>query len=841
MISSRPDKLRIALTGGTLSGNKGAAGMLESAVTYLGRITGHRITFDILSVYPSRDSKATLPPDSRLVPAPPLRLVVALPIMALFYKLFRVLHIPVRPLLSFGLLESVVNADMLVDISGISFVDGRYAALAYNISCILPGLLTGTPVVKLSQAIGPTRTPVNRMAARKMLERCLMVFARGSKTSHNLAQLGLTGFREAPDLAFLLGEGDDLPEPPPQITQRGGGRPVIGIAPSQVLYDKCDRMGIDLVDVLSEFAVKTRKMTGAIIVILTHSHLGKTKRSRNNDYHICHSLRDRIRELEKRQGEAASREDVAREETTHSDRPPGKITHSDVILVDEDLSPIMLRSIIAGFDIFIACRFHAMISALCTEVPCIVPSWSHKYGEVMSMFGQEDMVISEGDLSSARMAELAMSLLDRRAEVSASIASTLPRVKEKASFQLTYIKEYLEIKNPDAEKMSPRVLDPGRKASLLYDRFYSNEFTSAWFGHSTDTEITGAAASGGLVSALLIDLVESGRIDGAITARIDISGEKLDFKTVLCRSTNDIIKCGSSIYSDFDHLGGITSILRENEGRFAVVALPCQWKALDRLLKKNPDLQGKVTHRIGLWCGHATGRALVDDFLSSKGVRQDEIASFRYRRGVWRGETWIEMKDGSEMTLPFGKGYGLFQNLYSDCMKRCFFCEDHFARHSDISFGDAWLAELRGGDIKESMAIANTAAGIEAMRGLGRRNDVVLTDVSPALAIQAQKRAVIWHIYGTEARKRICGLFGVKRPVDTKRSGEPKHDLSGTGAPCAGSDRRGIRPRWNDFISSFMMLASWKMYTGPLRPLFLRTPWPFHYPWLLVQKFFLNF
>ncbi|MBU8921841.1 MAG: polysaccharide pyruvyl transferase family protein [Bacteroidales bacterium] len=836
MISSRPDKWHIALTGGTLSGNKGAAGMLESTVNYLGQITGHRITFDILSVYPSRDSKAVLPPDSCLVPAPPLMLVAALPFMALIYKLFRILHIPVRPLLSFGLLKSIVKADLLVDISGISFIDGRYAALAYNISCILPGLLTGTPVVKLSQAIGPARTPVNRLAARKMLKRCMMVFARGSKTANNLSQLGLTGFREAPDLAFLLGEGDDLPETPPHIPQRGGETPVIGIAPSQVLSDKCDGMGIDLVELLSEFAVETRKMTGAIIVILAHSHLGRSKRSRNNDYHICHSLRDRIGELEKNRGEAAHCREVP-----HIGGPLGRITNSDVILVDEDLSPSMLRSIIAGFDIFIACRFHAMISALCTEVPCIVPSWSHKYGEVMSMFGQEGMVISDGDLSSARMAELAISLLGRRAEVSASIASTLPRVKEKASLQLTYIKEYLEEKKAGVEIMASQALHPGRKASLLYEQFYKNEFTSAWFGHSTDPGITGAAASGGLVSALLIDLIESGRIDGAITARIDTSGEKLNFKTVLCRSINDITGCGSSIYSDFDHLGGITSILRENEGRFAVVALPCQWKALDRLLRKNPDLLGEVTHRIGLWCGHATGRGLIDDLLSLKGIRQEEIDSFRYRRGVWRGETWVRMRNGSEMTLPFGKGYGLFQNLYSDCMKRCFFCDDHFARHSDISYGDAWLPELKGGDIKESMAVANTAVGIEAMRGLGQRKNVVLSEISPALAVRAQKRAVIWHIYGMEARKRICGLFGVKRPADTKRSGEFRYDQSGANCPLTDSDRSCLRPRWNDYISSFMMLASWKAYCGPLRAMLLRTPWPFHYPWLLAQKFFLNF
>ena len=194
-----PGPVRIAVAGAAFSGNKGAAGMLESLIGSLDSIASCDITYYVLSVYPKRDAARPIPPSVRLVPAPPALLVLVLPLIAMIYGILGAARLPRRFLRRWRLLDAVAGADILLDVSGISFVDGRPAALAYNLACSLPAFLCGTPVVRLSQAIGPLRGALNRAAARFTLRRCRAVFARGEATARNLEEAGIGGCRRAAD------------------------------------------------------------------------------------------------------------------------------------------------------------------------------------------------------------------------------------------------------------------------------------------------------------------------------------------------------------------------------------------------------------------------------------------------------------------------------------------------------------------------------------------------------------------------------------------------------------------------------------------------------------------
>ncbi|UCD20252.1 MAG: hypothetical protein JSU64_03695, partial [candidate division WOR-3 bacterium] len=64
------DANRVAIIGGTFSGNKGAAAMLESAIANLRHRSPRPLVFDVITVYPKRDRQIELPEDVRIVPAP---------------------------------------------------------------------------------------------------------------------------------------------------------------------------------------------------------------------------------------------------------------------------------------------------------------------------------------------------------------------------------------------------------------------------------------------------------------------------------------------------------------------------------------------------------------------------------------------------------------------------------------------------------------------------------------------------------------------------------------------------------------------------------------------------
>jgi len=547
-----------------------------------------------------------------------------------------------------------------------------------------------------------------------------------------------------------------------------------------VLADACARRGADLVGILADFIATLREDLDARVIILAHSLLEPERRSRNNDYHLCRELYERLD------------------------------TRERVSLVVEDLTPSELRAEIGRCDVIVAARFHTMISAVCAGVPPIVPAWSHKYREVMEGFGLGELVIELSALSAGRLYAETRRLLEERERAAVLIRERLPAVADSARVQIEYVAERLE-ETKDG-------LRAGAIARGLRDRFYRERFLGAWIGYASSAELRASAASGGLVSALLVAEMRAGRITGAIACRTDTGPDGLAFRTLRCVNEAEILACRTSIYSDFNHAKQVIEIVKRERGVFAIVALPCQWRAINAFFARRPELSDRIGLRIGLWCGHVADRRLVDDFLRLKKVAPASCERFSFRTGLWRGETKIEMRGGGVRRFSFAKGYGLLHNLYVDCPMRCFSCADHFAEEADVSFGDAWLKELRGAPIKHSMAAAFTERGVRAIRDLAASGGAFLEEVDPALAVQSQKRAVIWHTYGAAGRGPVGRLFGYRLP----------------GVP-------GVAFRWNDLLSAFMVLAAHRAYGSALRQPLLRMPWPLPYAYMLAQKFFLNF
>ncbi len=72
----------------------------------------------------------------------------------------------------FKIARALAESDVLLDIGGITFSDGREKYLPFNILSIWPAMLLGVPVVKLAQAVGPFKNPLNRFLRKDFLFRC---------------------------------------------------------------------------------------------------------------------------------------------------------------------------------------------------------------------------------------------------------------------------------------------------------------------------------------------------------------------------------------------------------------------------------------------------------------------------------------------------------------------------------------------------------------------------------------------------------------------------------------------------------------------------------------------
>ena len=391
--------VKVAILGAAFSANKGAASMLHAIVENLPDHIG-AARFDVLTTYPHEDAAEPMPAGVRLVPATPIQLLVAFP-LALLAWLAAGLRLPQRVFCRTQALRALTQADVVVDLAGISFSDGRgIPTLGYNVLMTGIPLLLKKPVVKASQALGPFKEFINRGMARLVLPRVTTICARGASTEANLMEVGLTNVVASADLAFTM-------TMPPAAHERArallpGIDRFVVVLPSSIVETYCERRDVDYAGIMAGF-INHAIAGGYHVVIAAHSARPHQAGSgRMNDLPVCRSIHQHVTES------------------------PG------CTLLDDNLPPDVLRAIIAAADVTVTSRFHAMISALATGTPVIVVGWSHKYQEVLNDFGLEDWAIDYPSLTADALMDRFDDLLPRRSEIAEAIGRGLPEVQRRS-------------------------------------------------------------------------------------------------------------------------------------------------------------------------------------------------------------------------------------------------------------------------------------------------------------------------------------------------------------------------------------------------------------------------
>lgn len=397
---------RITIIGSALSGNKGASAMLEAAIQTLGeRLDDPQFT--LFSMYPAEDRAQNAYPNLDIIAASPRQLGVTINSLALAYRILPFL----RPLLRrrSRAIRALAESAVLLDQGGITFTDGREKFLLYNVASILPALNTGTPVFKCAQAVGPFRNPVNHRAARTFLPKVGTIVTRGRVTHEFAAELGLQNLVAGADYAFSLElAGDEAESVAGHIDLAFFEEDIVGVCPSVVLQRKVDARGGDYVGQMAGF-IESVRAQGKRVLLIPHSVRTGTSKTHNNDLPLCQEIHSRLR------------------------------LGDDLLFVDRELSSQQLRYLIGRCDLFVASRFHAMVSSLAMGVPTLVIGWSHKYLEVLEMFGAEEWAFGHDALTPEHLAERFAALDARRAEVAATLAERLPAVKERSRHQADLI------------------------------------------------------------------------------------------------------------------------------------------------------------------------------------------------------------------------------------------------------------------------------------------------------------------------------------------------------------------------------------------------------------------
>lgn len=218
---------------------------------------------------------------------------------------------------------------------------------------------------------------------------------------------------------------------------------------------------------------------------------------------------------------------------------------------------------------------------------------------------------------------------------------------------------------------------------------YLGKILGCYAGHSLDKAIRINAASGGMVTEILMCLLEKGYVDGVIVSRIKNSST-LETETYIARTRAEIVSSQKSIYCSVPAGRIYSQVLNEN-GKFAFVGLPCHIAGLRKAQGINKVLAERITCTVGLFCSRTPNYRATEYLLREIGVHSCDVSAIEYRGRGHPGEFRVALRDGSELTVrhldPRYWGYA-FQFFFKPL--RCWLCHDHSAMVADVSCGDNW-------------------------------------------------------------------------------------------------------------------------------------------------------
>lgn len=221
-------------------------------------------------------------------------------------------------------------------------------------------------------------------------------------------------------------------------------------------------------------------------------------------------------------------------------------------------------------------------------------------------------------------------------------------------------------------------------------------FIGTYVGYVEHGGFRERGASGGLAGWFLNELLRQDLVDG-VACVIGTSDAHRRFAFRVIRGTKELDGSAGSCYYPVEISEAIQEMLLQ-EGRYAVIGLPCLLKSLRQAMEFHPVLRRRIVLLAGLVCNHNKSSAFLGCLTRSVGLREDELTHARFRVSLpdrpsgdygialrnHRGETFVRRM--AEI-FPQAWAYPYFK------LHACNYCDDLFAELADISFMDAWLPE----------------------------------------------------------------------------------------------------------------------------------------------------
>lgn len=225
---------------------------------------------------------------------------------------------------------------------------------------------------------------------------------------------------------------------------------------------------------------------------------------------------------------------------------------------------------------------------------------------------------------------------------------------------------------------------------------YIGNYINSYYGYILQTEERIQSTSGGILSKLLIELLESKKIDAAIVIRSDELNEldnDIFAYSSIAKDIDAINKGRGSKYISVDYHKALKQV--KDEGlNVAIVATPCVSTALRKLQEMDSFYKEHIKFIFSFTCGHTCKPMFAKKLSTYKNRLPFNEIRFRSKTNSKTAKDYkfeTLQYDNIQSSIDFQNDvYGQLWSSGAYIEDKCLKCDDVFAKHADITVMDSW-------------------------------------------------------------------------------------------------------------------------------------------------------
>ena len=400
--------------------NKGDAGILLGIVEALKQIYNNDISVNVLSFTPEEDKKRYCKDkvikdtySNILNPFPYKhsrfgKIIAILKLIIEMIYLYIITKISLSHAIKKNKTLKVLSESDIIVVCGGGFLGGKKYDSLMHVFQIYINTLFKKPVIIMGTSIEPMKKGIIKKYTEKVLKKVDYIYARENITYSYLSTfLDKSKYEIIPDFAFMIKDEKQDNEKINKLKKEYEG--VFGITVRKWNFPNSNNKDIAMknyMDAITEtinYFYEKEKIAFVFVpqVIVKNG----------NDTDIAKKIKACLK-------------------------------HNEALLIiEEDLLPVEIKSLISNFDIFVGTRMHSNIFATSMKVPTVAIAYEKKTNGIMQMLNLEDYIIEIDNITSKELITKIELAISKKKEIKENLEIRIEEIRKEIIRKLQLIKQ----------------------------------------------------------------------------------------------------------------------------------------------------------------------------------------------------------------------------------------------------------------------------------------------------------------------------------------------------------------------------------------------------------------